>query len=375
MPRNKNKKIQKPSQVIKSPSIVVRPMNNQPTRSYGPKRVNSAKSNVSLSKCAIKYALAIAKPFHPSAKGACLPVFPSPPSQKVTAYSRFTAYVGTASYGFVSFAPCLANDLFTAFCSATTYTGTTMAPLSAINTASVGISGQTLSNLPYSYTSLAGTLGANPVYGRIISYGVRISYTGTTLNESGSYYILTTPGHENVLAVANTLSTMGSYADCNVCSVTRETCEGTAFPISSLETMYASSSNVTGSSVPQLYPYSSNETAQNGGFTYSQGGNNIGSPVIGIQFQGVPGQSYLVEIVQHCEFVGSATSAVVTMTDSDQRGFEIVTAAAERLPQLKVSQPARDPLDLIRDAIYEVANNLKPYAVSALTTAGIAMLL
>lgn len=370
--------------------IVIREINSVPKNGKNNKKKNKSKAkangparkqpsnrkDIMLSRCALKYALAIAKPFHPSAKGSCLPVFPSPPSQKVTAYTRFQGFVGTAGYGFISCQPALANDGVVAFVSNAAYTGTTMAPLSANNTLTVGVSVVGIGSLPYRSLQLQGTTGGNSVYGRIISFGIRISYVGTTFNESGSYYVLTTPGHENLLAVANTLPLMGSFADCNVCSVTREVCEGAAFPISSLETQYASSTNANSSTLPLLYPYSSAENQQNGGFTYlDTSGNSTGSPIQGIQFQGVAGSAFLIEIIEHCEFIGSATSAVVTPTDSDQRGFEIVTAASERIPQLKLAQPHRDPLDLMKDAIYEVAAGIKPYAVSALTAAGIALLM
>jgi len=82
----------------------------------------------------------------------------------------------------------------------------------------------------------------------------------------------------------------------------------------------------------------------------------------------------LVEVVQHVEYIGSATQSMVTPGDSDQRGFEIVTAAAQRIPQIRQATNA-SPMSAMMSALKEVGAALKPVAISALVKGAAAMLL
>jgi hypothetical protein len=86
---------------------------------------------VQLSKCALKYALAIASPFNVAARGACIPTVPAPESFKTTGFIRGTAFIGTAGVGYILVAPCLAKDMPALFCTNALYTGTSTLILSA----------------------------------------------------------------------------------------------------------------------------------------------------------------------------------------------------------------------------------------------------
>jgi hypothetical protein len=393
MPRNKNKKTKAPQR----PEFAERERQKQsiaksqklqndlfgPSMRFQPSLPprNMEKSSGQLSKCALKYALAIADPFHPQARNACLPVFPSPNSQKVTGYCRFTVTTGTAGVGYVSLSPTLANNEAVAYYTTGTFTGSTTQALSANDTLQTGISTATMSNLPYSATQLTGGADkeAAVVIGRIVSCGLRITYTGTTSNESGTFYVYSDPLHENYTVVGSNAAGLGLLPDCEVCSITREPCELSVYPIDGNESSYANSWQ-TSSLTPLLYPYSMNTTSfGSGGFTRvtNIAGVNAGVPVAGIYFTGAQsGATYLVEIITHAEYVGAAPGSAVTPSDSDQRGFEIVTAAAQRVPQLKLTKPKGTPvISLMKDGLMEVFSALKPVAIEALKSGAMAMLM
>jgi hypothetical protein len=390
MPSKQNKSVQKSSSALQklkkkvrlSPSSkaaeAVFGVNIKPhTLSTASRKKEGAKgaSGVTMSKCALKYALAIAKPFHPSAKLACVPAFPAPPSHKVTGYGRFLATIGTANYGFVSVVPCLANNGLIGYSSGATYTLSTAAPMASSGSVNIGVNRLAMANLPYTVSQLTTTAtnGGAAIYGRIVSVGLRVTYIGTTLNESGYYTILATPAHENVLQMANSTDNAGAFTNCMVCGITRDPCEASLFPVSTAETNYPQASGVS-SYVPFLYPYSGESDSQNSSYTDVQGGYNVGSPSMIVHFTGVAGSQFLVEIIQHVEYTGRGASVSCTPTDSDQRGFEIVSAAAERIPQMKNASPDVDTLDLMKSALGEVAKAVKPIAVSVLTNIGLAML-
>lgn len=367
--KNNNKNLPK-NQVSDSLHMLQRPVNIvKKTKPTAPV------AGFTMSKCALKYALSISSPFHPSARGACLPTYPSPPSQKITSYTRFIASIGTQGYGFVAISPCLAKDSICAFYSGSLYASTVASPLSANNTLSTGVVPVYPSNLPYQAVDLFNTYtsGSQGVTGRIVSVGLRVSYVGTTLNESGVIYLYSDPIHQSALAVANSPALAGGLSTTQVSTFTRDLFETVLFPISTQETTYDLLPNF---GLEMIYPYSSGLSAINGPYTYANAiGGNVGICPSVVQFTGVAGSSVLVELIQHVEYTGTLATAMLTPSDADQRGFELVTAAAERLPELKNNNPRADTFDLIKEGIFAVAQALKPVALKAITAATVAAFL
>lgn len=333
----------------------------------------------SLSKCALRFALAISQPFHPSAKGACLPVYPSPPSQKVTAFGRFTASLGSGGYGFFCITPSLARDVASVIYSTATYAPNNYAsPLSATNSPSVGVQFEPIGNLPYTAAQLlqGSAQGGGTVIGRIVSVGVKISYVGTTLNESGVYHIFSSPTHQNVLQVADTEGEASTQVDCEVCPIGRKSCESVLYAINEQETTFRD--GLLHPPLAAIYPMCGGDNVLNNVFHYNVGTHggftlNMGSPALIIHFNGASGSKFLVEVVQHVEYIGLITAALVTPSDSDQRGFEIVTAAAQRIPQIRQST-GQSFASAMMTGLKEVAQAVKPIAIGALTK-GLASLL
>lgn len=352
-------------------SLVIAGPKNYPAYTTTSKK-KQAFSSVSLSHCALKYALCISNPFDSQVRNACLPIYPSPPSQKIACFTRFTATVGTAGVGFFSLTPCLASDGILGFYSNSTFAGVTATPVSAQNVLVVGVSSLQPTTSPYTTAELqAGALvGASPVYGRMVSVGVRISYIGTTLNESGLAYLYTDPEHGNVSQIATTQAQLGSLLPTEICSFTRKPCSLVTFPVMESETTYHQY-NIS----KALYPYSNNGTSING-YTFASAGTNCGAPSSQILFTGVAGSQVFIEIIQHMEFAGTLTGPVATPSDSDQAGFDRVQAAAMRLPELRQSNgPGPSNWTLLKQGLMEVAKALKPIAINKLTSMAAALLI
>lgn len=332
-------------------------------------RTRVPKSNtLSLSACALKFALAISEPFHPSARNACLPCYPAIDSQKITLFTRFPAVVGTAGMGFVTWGACLASDVPCAYTTTVAFTLATHSVLSANDVYNTGVTPMFFGQNPYFAAQLSNVNGTGLLYGRVVSVGIRVTYVGTTLHESGVYYNLVTPNHESAASVANTSSGIAAFSETEVCGITRKSCSNAMYPISSEEVEYSNSGNR--GVAHMLYPFSAGETRFNDNFTNTVAGFSV-APLAGMfVFTGVAGSSMLVEMVQHCEYTGRLAGSLVTSSDSDQRGFEIVTAAARRMTSIQRSEPnARPALAVMKDAILEVAGALKPVAVGVLTRA------
>lgn len=346
----------------------------------GTQKRKAVSSGVRLSKCSLKYALAISDPFHPGAKGACLPVYPSPPSQKVCGFNRFIMTIGTNGVGWVACTPTLCNDTVAAFYTTGTYTGGSVDIVGSANTLRTGVTYASFLNLPYTAAQCASQAnsGGLAVTGRIVSFGLRITYTGTTMHESGAYFAHSNPLHENIVVIARTADLIGGIVGSDVCGTTREPCSIELYPVSPTETRYTASTQ-SSLTMDYTHPYSNAETQLNpsNDFAYAQpAGYNTGAPSGVILVTGVAGSTYLCEIITHVEYSGPTASAMCTPSDSDQHGFEVVSAAAQTLPSRRASNHSRKSIPaLLAEGIKEVGAALKPLAVDALVKGAAAMLL
>jgi len=309
-----------------------------------------------LSMCATKYATAIASPWDPMAQGCCIPTFPSRPSQKSTAWTRTTVTIGTGGVGFVALAPSLSNNSVSLFKTDNTYGGTTIAY------PAIGVSALS-ANTPWNAASLTGT-GILPaaISGRLVSFGLSWQYTGTVLNQGGLNYALVEPNHGNMENFA--LGNMGAYQECSITRTVSKKEWLTGSGIDAQEVQYPEINySATGTqSNSAIYPFS-----QNMGQSSSY---NLGGMIAAVMFTGVPGNTFEVELVQHMEYIGAATSTMATPTHSDARGFEMVNTASNRLAQLRVTHPSAPTMALMSHALKEVAGELKPYAMAGVKMLG-----
>lgn len=358
------------------------------------KALANPSSQVKLSKCGLKYAYAISDPFSPSCTGVCVPSGQASASHKVTGFVRFDSKIGLSGVAFICVAPSACNDTNQIYLSGATYSGTDVALLSAANTFSTGVSGISVTNLPYSTDDhvLRSAEDGQRVASRIASVGLSIQYTGTALNQSGMVYMYRDQGHGNVSLQPGTttgtnISTLASSPTTAVCNFTRDRCLIADFASQPHEMNFIRDAESTGDSIGYrtalIYPYSGAEgylSLSGGGVqTYQRvtpAGRTyyLGTPTTIIMVTGQPGQDFHCEYVVHAEYVGNIASASYTQTDSDVQGAGMVLEAANNIMQRKTSNPDRSNWQLMYDGLAYAAKRAAPIVIPIAEKAIVAML-
>jgi len=310
---------------------------------------------VGLSPCAAKYALAIARPFAPGAAGACIPVFPSPDSQKVSCIQRaVTLVVGTAGVGGAFLAPSASNNHANVAVTTAQYSGTNL------SIPSPGLPGEWItgfpSSLPYNGNELGPSdYGPAGVRSRIVSFGVRVTYTGTQLDMGGQIAGFFDPSHNGVSqGVTWTLANMTTQPYVSYETVDRRM---------NFQIQTASVDAIEVAFEPGARQYSTNMT---GSDHDNSGYSGVRNDAIGvIMVVGKPGTTFNLEIVTHVEYVGAPCSAALTPTHTDARGFEIVQQAAGQLARSTASNRT-DNWTVMRRLITGALRDLAPVAINAI---------
>lgn len=299
------------------------------------KQRRTVMTNFTLSPCALKFALACIDPFDPRAFGVCNPAGKQSYTQKCHTVQRITAVVGSFGLGFIALAPCLANNTPNCYYSTASYDQGQVTILSANNTLATGVTTAT-ANTPYGESSFTETSANQIVSGRMVSAGLRATYTGTTLNESGMYYALTEPQHGSVTGMSQ--GDIGNYQQSQILGVNRNPLTISSYPLDEDEDQPAFF-NTSGSLPRLIYPLSSNSstfsTLLRGGssFTLTVGGLQVGTPISLITFTGVPGSTFQVDVIQHMEFTGQLAQTMLTRTAQDPVGANTVRGSISETEQ------------------------------------------
>lgn len=332
---------------------------------------------IKLTKCAMKYALAVSEPFHPSARGVC-GIFGNSfgPTQKVSATSRFTFVVGTNGLGFIAISPTIANDAVLAYATNASFAGTNLTILTSNNTLATGVQTFTDPQIPYSTAQIIGSTSTsdNPkVSGRILAVGVRVTYVGTTMNQSGTYTCLAPSSHYNMTVIPGgtapmDVATLQSDPTVVLEPCDRGWCEMAISPNYPFEFGYSSSSAVSGNS-SIINPFSNGSTYINT-FTNSAASSTQGAPIAVVAVTGaLGGNVFQVEIIQHLEYAGSLVGGLATPSESDEQGGNIVLRAASQMQIVKnATQKKGWPLmyDLLKDAGAAAVQHAVPALVGSL---------
>lgn len=272
-------------------------MANQPRRAR-PKR---QRGTVALSHCAQKYARAIADPFNPVSVGACVPVYPAPPSYKVTAHQRvLTVTVGSGGVGAFRFNPSPFNNFSSAAVTTASFDGTTLEAYAAnAKWATVGFS-----TLPFSTS--------DAVQARVVSASAKVTYTGTALDLSGMFVSAVDPDHEP-LAVLN-LTALSTLPYARV--------ENTKRRMNNLSPMFGIKPHETDYTTVRtpLSTYAGTDTVA-----------ALNAAPCGFLVSGVPGTTFNVELIIHVEYVGRPAVTGLSKSHTDSRGFEMVQQAGGQL--------------------------------------------
>lgn len=393
--RNKARRVKASQQTARSFGVDLAPSSLQ--------RPKMSSTAVSLSKCALKYALALADPFHPSARGACIPIGAAA-THKAQAILRFDIPFGTNGVAAILISPSLANDLPSVFYTTSAFTGTSATPLlpfssggttGAGGTASTLATGWTTASFPVPYTALQllgpshSLTSSNAVAGRIVSLGVRSQYTGTLMNESGVYYCYHDTSHSSLSGV--TSNQIGAFADADVTGVTRKPCQLVVHSVSEAEMNFSNASQNPNDIVGVteiLYPYSNCDfkwsTVLSGATTFNAtvSGSSLGTwvpacgtPIGVITATGVAGQTLHMELTINAEYTGLGASSSLTDSQCDPVAADRIKTAALKLPRMKLDAPeSATPWGLMKTALSNVWNDNKAYIVPATINAVAAML-
>lgn len=338
-------------------------------------------AKVNLSKCAMKFALACSEPFHPSAKGVCgVFGFSAGETYKLSCITRFTMSAGTQGDGFVAITPTLGSDQALAYYTTSTYAGVDQVNiLTANNTLAVGVSRQLAAQLPFNTSNLLPTSNVsnnNYVQGRIVAIGVRISYVGTTMNQSGNITCLAPTQHYNcTVSSAGTnilLSTLQGDEQAVISPVDRDWCDIGIFPTYPFEMGYSASGAIsTNTSV--CFPYANGATNISG-FTDVVASCSTGSPIAILYINGTAaGNTFQVEIIQHVEYAGNNIGYATTPGESDEQGGRLVLRAAQQMETTKKSTSKRG-WSLMYDLLKQGSHALIEHAVPAAVNAVVAMI-
>jgi len=307
-------------------------------------------------------ATAIAEPWSHSAMGACVPVSAGL-TQKVTGFIRGSSRVGTAGVGWIIMFPCLANDYPFIFHSNELYAQTDVNPLQGDDTLRVGVTRVPMANLPYPAAQFVGDGVRSNVAGRVVSASMRVWYTGTTLQQSGSIMSFRHPEHQSVqyFDVEEVKSPMnsdnlGQHRDTVIETYDRRKRDATDFAESEAELeirdIFESPATPLIRSTLALYPYSQGAQSFFDGAVYSTytttGIANVGVPTSILFIQGFPGSSFSYEVIMHAEYNGLRTAAHATPTPSDAEGSRRVMSAAAGVATRKQAAPCSNTTALLR---------------------------
>lgn len=318
--------------------------------------VRQAVGSVTMSKCAARLASAIANPFDEKSRGACFPTFPAPDSHKVTAVCRLDGAIGTNGVGFIAINPSTANDMPSFFYSGAAFTGTAATCLTATSVLATGVFTAS-HNGPYATSQLVK--GANEaqteLVGRVVTAGIRATYTGTTLNQSGMWTGLQHPAHGNLSSASN--SDLSSFNDVDYCVVSRKPCTLAITPAKVEETTYATNESTN---YRILYPFGTDprfHTTYDGtaNFSYGQMRAGVavyaGAPIALLVITGVAGATFHIDAVVHLEYVGSVCASAATPNSVDVSSVYAILTAASQLGARRMASPNDSNWKLLMDGI------------------------
>lgn len=276
-----------------------------------------------LNGCEEGYLAAVTVPFTGAALGACVPHFPSRPSMKTTCkYQGIMTVADIANaVGFVTVAPCLANDIAAVYYT----TGASFSGQQVDITQVTAVAAAALQGNQFSQTDLIPRyvsavdedfLDRPPsAKGRIVACALRIRYIGSELSAAGVTNVFVSPSHSNIQG--EQFDDMAARPTCRRVPVSREwtTIVDSASDMYELEypepllKMGGDGSSQGDISRNQYtlhacFPYSNGKMIQNTAGYFKQGAATLVAFVSGAS----PGAKYEFEYVQHMEFIGEDVS-------------------------------------------------------------------
>lgn len=290
---------------------------------------------------------------------------------KVSASLRATGTIGLGGIGFAWLSPAMSNDADCLFVSGATYAGawtpTSDGIISASNTLATGVTSHQLVSLPFNTSTLI-TGYANdtqPIQGRLVCAGLKVSYAGSSASAGGLIRCVTSTAR---LPIGNlSLSYLDSLQSCSLERFSPSREYGlNVFPVSEEEKSFTTTREGTSNTRP-VYPLSGGSTywtsklqaSPTAGVSavFGTAGVNMPCPIAGIIITGAPGQPFLVELVEHLEFIGSTVSYATTKNDIDVDGSSSVIAAAATVADNLAGSDATSPAKYTSEFVKDFTNN------------------
>lgn len=103
------------------------------------------------------------------------------------------------------------------------------------------------------------------------------------------------------------------------------------------------------------YPYSGGVVMQ----------PNIGAAPMVIAFTGVAGNTFMLDLCLHIEYIGTAASSNLTPTHADSRGFEAVQQAASSLYMVQAANPHKPQGSIFKSLLTGALHQMQPIAYQA----------
>jgi len=222
-----------------------------------------------------------------------------------------------------------------------------------------------------------GPDGKATLLGRIVSVGVKISYTGTTNNEGGSYSCYFPTLHDNATVTGSVNATLNSLLETEVSTTTRRPCTGVMSPTNTEESTFFDDSRRYSTDQAAVrtrlcYPLSNGvqtlyQTFPATSYTDIQGSIFVGAPVGLITMVGTPGNTFTLEYIAHLEYSGTSVTAQTTQTMADNDGYDLVVSAVTRAKTINSTSVAKKSIrSSFWEALSVVAKELRPIALGAL---------
>jgi len=229
-------------------------------------------------------------------------------------------------------APCLAND-YTAIWYTTSAAALPVTPI-ATNTAPANWRALAFDTLPYPNSSLSTN-----VDGRIVSVGVRMRYTGTVTSMAGMYFSYVSPDHSTVNESRYDISALLAFYETKIQNVSREEFQQAYCNAMPHERAYKGRreyldtyGSVATHNPTWLYPWSELVDINQKGPT-DAGVILNGTPPILVGVTGAQaGTTFLVEVIEHVEYVGFGASVGLTPSANDAPAAEKIDAAVQNAP-------------------------------------------
>jgi len=256
--------------------------------------------------------------------GACLPNGQyTMRSAKFKVTSAGQLQLGTTGVGFIALRPDWANDGQNVITTIAASVGTSSTVLSSFT----NLQYYNFQNLPYPTASFGTAL-----QGRFVAGGIRVQYVGTLMNQNGLAYAYTDQDHSSCMG--GTLITLG-----NLELTKRVVVTGNVHQSGKDSWLVQACDN--GPVLPQEYEF-------------LQSSASAGAAYMVIMIQGVAGDAYEFEAVQHVEIIGSA---VGNMTDShtDEVDLPIIDKELKNSFRSGPPQPKETPsiMDKIKQGLID----------------------